>query len=407
MSLLATAVLLVGCPVTQIRIRPRPGTPVVFRFPLTGPERGNRERDPGGPEAGDPSYDHDNAGQLIPLRELTDARFILAYLNPSPPEGSTAHYISYNTRTEAAAGGGTVLQATYDGAGLGGLTQKADGTLSYKFGTALPADYIESATHQWQAALAAFPIDEVVYPRTRPPARRRHGTEPRGEHGTCNVCHAVGVHGTRREAACILCNPTTDGNTGNSVDFAEMIHKIHRGADLPSVQGGEPYQIIGFRNTVHDYSEVHFPQPVQNCTACHANTDMANIYMTTPTIAGCASCHDRTWFGDPLQTPAGWENHLAGQQVDNRLCALCHTPTAPGPSPIREAHRLLTDHPNAPGLALTVNSVTTAETETGIAVTINFTAEDESGAPYTQLSALSTVAATVAYPAAEYETSFR
>lgn len=421
-SLLATAVLLVGCPVNpNPDPDPDPDPEPQVVVPVSTSPGLNVEIEKVEIPADLKPVIHltitDNAGQLIPLRELTDARFILAYLNPSPPEGSTAHYISYNTRTEAAAGGGTVLQATYDGAGLGGLTQKADGTLSYKFGTALPADYIESATHQIGGQLSRrFPIDKVVYPanadfKFRPDGGMELGGREIVNTETCNVCHTrLAVHGTRREVQlCILChNPgSTDGNTGNSVDFAEMIHKIHRGADLPSVQGGEPYQIVGFRNTVHDYSEVHFPQPVQNCTACHANTDMANIYMTTPTIAGCASCHDRTWFGDPLQTPAGWENHLAGQQVDNRLCALCHTPTAPGPSPIMEAHRLLTDHPNAPGLALTVNSVTTAETETGIAVTINFTAEDESGAPYTQLSALSTVAATVAYPAAEYETSFR
>jgi OmcA/MtrC family decaheme c-type cytochrome len=156
-----------------------------------------------------------------------------------------------------------------------------------------------------------------------------------------------------------------------------------------------------------DFSHVTFPQPVQNCAVCHEDAPQGEVHMTKPTIEGCASCHDRTWFGDPLATPEGFTNHIAGQQVDNSLCALCHTPTAPGPAPIMEAHRLATNSPLAPGLAFTVNETTTAETETGVAVTINFTAANGAGEPYTDLTAIRTVAATLAYPVSEYQQSYR
>ena len=81
----------------------------------------------------------------------------------------------------------------------------------------------------------------------------------------CNTCHdPLALHGgARRETQlCILCHTeqTSDPDTGNTVDFKVMIHKIHRGADLPSVQSGTPYQIIGFRNSVHDFSDVVIPR---------------------------------------------------------------------------------------------------------------------------------------------------
>jgi OmcA/MtrC family decaheme c-type cytochrome len=84
----------------------------------------------------------------------------------------------------------------------------------------------------------------------------------------CNKCHdPLGAHGgVRREIAlCVLCHnaggnngtatvQTLDPDTGNSIDFKVMIHQIHMGSSLPSVLAGRPYQIIGFNNSINDYS---------------------------------------------------------------------------------------------------------------------------------------------------------
>ena len=148
----------------------------------------------------------------------------------------------------------------------------------------------------------------------------------------CNRCHdPVALHGgNRREVQyCVTChNPgSTDANSGNTVDLKVMIHKIHMGANLPSVQAGEPYIIWGFNNSVHDYSNVLFPQDIRNCVNCHAGsatgTDLqfpaGQDYSLTLTSQGdnwanyasqaaCGSCHDALDFS----------RHRGGQTDDSK-----------------------------------------------------------------------------------------
>jgi len=101
---------------------------------------------------------------------------------------------------------------------------------------------------------------------------------------TCNKCHTrLQLHGERREVQlCITCHTpqSTDAQSGNTVDMPVMIHKIHMGEGLPSVEAGDPYQIVGFQNTVHDYSEVVYPQDVRNCVSCHTGAEMSDFYLT-------------------------------------------------------------------------------------------------------------------------------
>ena len=101
-----------------------------------------------------------------------------------------------------------------------------------------------------------------------------------------------------------------------------MIHKIHMGSSLPSVEAGTPYQIIGFNNSVNDFSTVVFPQDIRNCTTCHAGptppTQSAN-WFAFPNRAACQSCHDDVNF-------ATGANHPGGIQADDSLCSTCHIP---------------------------------------------------------------------------------
>jgi OmcA/MtrC family decaheme c-type cytochrome len=118
---------------------------------------------------------------------------------------------------------------------------------------------------------------------------------------SCNECHIkLGLHGGERIqiAYCVTChNPgSTDANSGNTVDFKVMIHKIHAGEDGPEVQAGGEYAIWGFGNSKNDYSTVVYPQDLRNCTKCHDGADDAtpdgDNWKNVPSDAACTSCHN-------------------------------------------------------------------------------------------------------------------
>ncbi|MBI1320241.1 MAG: OmcA/MtrC family decaheme c-type cytochrome [Candidatus Hydrogenedens sp.] len=364
----------------------------------------------------------DGKGNPIALGELTDARFILAYLEAAGP-GDTAHYTSYTTSTEdpdrVPNSGDEAVQANYDSARIGGISRNDDGTYTYKFATAVPADFDASLPHQIAGQFRrTYPVDgqdykfNLAHPFMPDGSKQDVATREIVDTQTCNNCHTrLAVHGdVRRDVQlCIMCHQpqSSDAQSGNSVDFAVMIHKIHQGAELPSVQEGDPYQIIGFGNSVNDYSHVEFPQDIRNCQACHTNAPQSDAYLNTPTLNGCASCHDRTWFGSPSNAPEGFEMHTGGEQVNNQLCSLCHKPTGPAPAPIMEAHLRPTSSPEAPGLALNILDVATAPVEGGQQLDVTFEATDKSGARYSDLTELSSASILVAYPATEIETVVR
>jgi OmcA/MtrC family decaheme c-type cytochrome len=145
------------------------------------------------------------------------------------------------------------------------------------------------------------------------------------ETDTCNRCHGVtsevqlGLHGGGRTQVeyCVTChNPgSTDANTGNTVDFKVMVHKIHAGATLEN-----DYMIYGFRNSVHDYSTVGFTAELDNCTFCHNGSGAdVDAWKENPTREACGSCHDDVNF-------VTGENHPppGGVQLTNAACAGCH-----------------------------------------------------------------------------------
>ncbi len=127
--------------------------------------------------------------------------------------------------------------------------------------------------------------------------------------GACNRCHGVlQAHGTRRGTQlCITCHSpqTTDPETSRTVDFKVMVHKIHMGGDLPSVQQGNPYFIVGNSQNVADFSEIAFPwhDGVQHCTVCHTGGEDSDNWRARPNLAACSSCHDNVKFDGSAATP--------------------------------------------------------------------------------------------------------
>jgi OmcA/MtrC family decaheme c-type cytochrome len=139
----------------------------------------------------------------------------------------------------------------------------------------------------------------------------------------CQACHnPLATHGgTRREVSlCLTCHTdqTIDPETANTMNFKVLVHRIHSGAGLPSVQAGDSYHIVGFRQSVFDFSHGVWPQDTRNCETCHTGSPQSDAYLTSPSAASCLACHDN------VNLVTG-ENHPGGSQTDAR-CAACHTP---------------------------------------------------------------------------------
>jgi len=199
--------------------------------------------------------------------------FILSFI----PAGEQA-YVAYTTRVQTSPDTGeSATQASTDSGGtytdMGPLT----GTYMYKFATVLPADYDTNASHTMgmyaRRDLREFDLDRYV-------ANELDHFIPSGEAisaprdivttATCNRCHdPLAIHGGSRQKVglCILChNPTQsiDPDTMDSVDMPYMVHKIHAGVHLEN-----GYVIVGYRQGVHDYSEIEFPAAINDCEICH------------------------------------------------------------------------------------------------------------------------------------------
>jgi OmcA/MtrC family decaheme c-type cytochrome len=265
----------------------------------------------------------DREGRLTPGTVSTS--WILAYL---PQNADT--YVAYTVRRQTSPiTNVSEVQASSDSGGR--YASLGDGIYTYTFGTTLPATYDGSLTHTLgvysarnleEFGLSRYYANEIK--NFAPDGRQV--TKVRDVVGTaaCNQCHdPVALHGGSRQKMeiCILCHSpqSKDPDTGNTVDMATMTHKIHRGADLPSVRAGTPYKIIGNQQSVHDYSHVVFPQDIRNCQACHKDTTQVNNWLLNPTRESCGSCHDDIDW----RTGA---NHVAGPQADDQDCARCHWP---------------------------------------------------------------------------------
>ena len=272
--------------------------------------------------------------------------FTLARLIPGA-DGNASAWQSYINVIEApGVGPGTESRtqaATENGSG-GEFTDHGDGSYSYRFATDVTTvpgvPYEPTQTHRLGLEIRGFaPVDNPVYD-FRPSDGMRTGIASREivSDARCNACHEkLSLHGGARfqHQYCVTChNPgSADANSGNTVDETVMIHRIHRGADLPSVQAGGEYAIWGRGNVKYDYSGVVYPQDIRNCRGCHDESDpatpqAANWY-AVPTIEACGSCHDDVDF-------ATGENHADGVAAANAECTMCH-----GSGELRadEAHR--------------------------------------------------------------------
>ncbi|MBL8240796.1 MAG: OmcA/MtrC family decaheme c-type cytochrome [Bryobacterales bacterium] len=311
------------------------------------------------------------------------ASFILATI----PKGETL-YRSYTTRVQTSPI--TRVAATQAGADTGGSwAQVADGEYVYTFGTKAPAGYDRTATHtvsvyanrnltEFELGINSLDATYSFVPDGSPVTVTRDIVRT----ATCNKCHdKLAAHGTGGRSSmenCITCHQpqTTDPDTGNTVDMATMIHRIHTGAELPSVVAGKPYQIIGNAQSMHDFSKVRFPADARNCQACHEDSSAAaqKDAWLKPSRRACGSCHDNVNF-------ATGENHADLPQVTDNQCSTCHTVQGEleFDLSIKGAHVIPTKSAEMAGVNFELISV--ADGAPGKAPTVTFSIKDKTGKP--------------------------
>jgi OmcA/MtrC family decaheme c-type cytochrome len=295
-------------------------------------------------------------GNGNPIKNLpADAvGFKLAKLMPGTDGNASAWQSYINEVEQPGVGPGTEakVQATTESGSTGMLVDNDDGTYTYTFALDVenvtdPIDvtYEPNLTHRVSFEIRGYaPVRNPVY-TFRPSDNATDGLFSRdiADMATCNNCHAdLAFHGGARFEVqeCVTChNPgSADANSGNTVDMTVMTHKIHHGANLPSVIAGGDYCIYGFRDSLHCYGDVVHPQDIRACSNCHdaddpTTPDAANWY-TAPTEEACGSCHDDANF-------ATGENHGPDIPADNSQCVSCHANNPDSRIEVRQAHRIL------------------------------------------------------------------
>ena len=328
--------------------------------------------------------------------------WILTYI----PAGKT-QYTSYTTRTQVSPiTGVSAVQAGTDSGGA--YTKNADGDYTYTFKTKLPSGYDKTATHtiglygsrnltEFDLGINAFDTTFSWVPDGSPVTVTRDVIKQ----VTCNKCHqdlsAHGTGGRKSMEVCILCHQpqTIDPDTGHSMDMAVMTHKIHAGEELPSVQAGTPYVIIGNSQSRHDYSKVVFPADAQNCTFCHEqNTGAAQkMAYLKPTMAACGSCHDNVDFANAVNHPTA--------ETNSNNCSTCHLPEGEleFDASVIGAHTRPAFSKELPGTVVEFKSITNGGP--GQKPTVTFTIQDKSGNPI-PFSQMARVRFVVAGPNTDY-----
>jgi OmcA/MtrC family decaheme c-type cytochrome len=331
-------------------------------------------------------------------------RFIIAWIKQGQRQ-----YTAYTVRRQTGAVLGTVEQANTDSGGT--FAEIGPGTYTYTFGTVLPADFDRNATHTVgvyaDRDLTVFDGNDYVGQDTFdfvPSGGQVTVVRDVVADQSCNKCHdPLSAHGGGRQtvALCVLCHTpqTADPDTGNTVDFKVMIHKIHEGANLPSVQAGTPYQIIGFNQTVIDFSTVRFPQDTRNCDTCHSGATQAMNFLSKPSRAACSSCHDNVNF-------ATGQGHASIPQADDNACQFCHLPTSATEFDlsVAGAHVIPTKSRQLPGTSFEI--VGAANTNPGNQPTVTFRIKDDAGNTIMP-SQMTSFSAIIGGPTTDYAGFFR
>jgi OmcA/MtrC family decaheme c-type cytochrome len=299
-------------------------------------------------------------------------------------------------------------QPTVESATSGTLVDNGNGTYQYTFKTNITSvpdvTYDATLTHRVGFEIRGLAQANNAAYTFQPSTGATTGIYSREivETATCDNCHTMlTAHGGARVEVqyCVMCHTpaNTDPYSGNSLDMKVMVHKIHTGNTLPSIQTptvpnttptlGIGYWIIGYMESLNNFNTVLYPQDTRNCTTCHVQTipaaTQAANYSTVPTAEACGSCHDTVNFA----TGAGMDGIIA----NDSQCITCHGATSSidnGQLQVIAAHTIAADV-EATKFQYNVNSVTFTTIAGNLYPVVNFSVVDpaNSNAPYNILTA--------------------
>jgi OmcA/MtrC family decaheme c-type cytochrome len=239
------------------------------------------------------------------------------------------------------------------------ITANGDGTFTFAFGAPTTPESRRDASKplvagMWLERIADRPGGG---PKRWPSAATRITTAsgaPAAPHEAvadvaCNTCHVQLRAHDRRETVqlCKTCHAGgagvvyKDPESGENLDFRAMIHRIHSGANLPSVRAGGHFFIVGFQQRVSDFSATELPalREATECTVCHRGGADSDAWKTKASFVACTACHDNLRFGSAgkscelgVDDVQPCDHKLSpGTVTESSSCAQCHTPGATSP----------------------------------------------------------------------------
>jgi len=301
-------------------------------------------------------------------------------------------------------------QPTTEAATSGTLIDNLDGTYQYTFSTDITKGttviYDPSLTHR-----VGFEIRNLAQANNGPYTFQPSTGDTTGifereivETSTCDTCHTMlSAHGGARVEVqyCVMCHTpaNTDPYSGNTLDMKVMVHKIHSGNTLPSIQTpsgpsttptlGIGYWIVGYMRSLSNFNTLLYPQDTRNCITCHVQTDPAATqalnFETVPTAEACGACHDTVNFSTGA-------NHSSGNIVaTDAQCTTCHGTTSTidnGSLQVAAAH-VIPEVVAAARFQYQVNSVSFTSAAGHFYPVVTFTIVDptNNNAPYNILTA--------------------
>jgi OmcA/MtrC family decaheme c-type cytochrome len=279
----------------------------------------------------------DNSGAAIPLAQMN--RLALVLSGPTTNYGATDFgvatpgYVSEDATKATCGSGGTCVYQF-----LTAIPAGSTGTFTIGVEARRTAILLAGTTKQMTTNYGAinkqinFSVDgSAVQPRRTVVATAK-----------CNVCHSfLSLHGENRNQIeqCVMCHNPNENDKAfrppsqgppQTINFAQMIHKIHTGENL-AADGGS-LVIFGFGGSKNDFGDVRFPGDRRDCSKCHVNgseqlplqaglipidDQRGPIDPIGPIASACTGCH---------VSLATASHTLANTTRLGESCAVCHSP---------------------------------------------------------------------------------